>query len=217
MSRQVISATTDQKENIHRRAKWITKYIEKQKDQLSAKNCKAFLDYNDDMIINSISENTRYKNLSHFGLLTKILQKDWTDTTEKDLRGLVANIMIKHGENGKETGYTFVLKISVKSIVRFINLGSRNKPEDGELQMLKFIKSKKPKDKLTREDLPTDNEVNKILSVCADSSRDKAMISVHAEAGTRIGELLGMKIKDFIIDKHGGMIKVDGKTGVRPI
>ena len=145
------------------------------------------------------------------------MQKDWTDVNEKDLRGLVANIMIKHGENGKETGYTFVLKMSVRSIVRFVKLGSRNKPEDGELHMLKFIKSKKPKDKLTREDLPTDDEVNKILAVCADSSRDKAMISVHAEAGTRIGELLGMTIKDFTIDKHGGIIKVDGKTGVRPI
>ena len=83
--------------------------------------------------------------------------------------------------------------------------------------MLKFIKSRKIKDKLTREDLPTDKKVQKILSACTDSSRDKAMISVHAEAGTRIGELLGMKIKDFTLDQHGGMIKVDGKTGVRPI
>jgi integrase len=43
------------------------------------------------------------------------------------------------------------------------------------------------------------------------------MLSVYAEAGTRIGELLGMKIRDFTIDKNGGIIKVDGKTGVRPI
>jgi len=125
--------------------------------------------------------------------------------------------MTRHGENGKESGYSHVLKISLKAIVRFVKLGSRNKPEDGELPMLKFIKSKKPKDKLTREDLPTDEEVRKILAACADSSRDKAMISVHAEAGTRIGELLGMKIKDFTLDRNGGMIKVDGKTGVRPI
>ena len=55
------------------------------------------------MIIHSVSENTRYKNLNHSGLLTKMLQKDWIDVTE-DLRVLVANIMIKHSENGKETG-----------------------------------------------------------------------------------------------------------------
>jgi len=107
--------------------------------------------------------------------------------------------------------------MSLRAIVRFVKLGSRNKPEDGELEILKFIKLKKPKDKLTREDLPTDEEVRKIIAVCADSSRDKAMISVHDEAGTRIGELLGMKIKDFTLDKYGGIIKVDGKSGVRPI
>lgn len=95
----------DQKENIHRRAQWITKFIEKQRKQLSSKNLEIFLKYNNDMIVHSVSENTRYKNLNHFGLLTKMLQKDWVDVIEEDLRILVADIMIKHSENGKETGY----------------------------------------------------------------------------------------------------------------
>jgi integrase/recombinase XerD len=210
-------SNVSQKENIHRRAHWIQRFLEKQEGRLSQKNLQLLYDYNDDMIINSLSENTRYKNLTHFSLLTDMLQKDWADVTEQDLRGLVSQLMTNHGDNGKETGYTFGLKISIKSIVRFVKLRSRGKPEDGELPMIKFIKPKKPKDKLTREDLPTDEEVQKIISVCADSSRDKAMLSVHAEAGTRVGELLGMKIKDFTIDKFGGTIKVDGKTGVRPI
>jgi len=207
----------NQKENIYNRTQRIAGFIEKQKNCLSEKNSDTFLKYNDDMIVQSISESTRYKNLDHFRLLTNILQKDWVDVTEVDLRKLVAKVMIKHGENGTESGYSRVLKISLKAIVRFAKLGSRNKPENGELALLMFIKVKRVKDKLTREDLPTDEEVQKILSVCADSSRDKAMISVHAESGTRIGELLGMRIKDFTIDKNGGMIKVDGKTGVRPI
>jgi len=207
----------DQNENIYNRTQRIVGFIEKQRNCLSKKNLEIFLKYNDDMIVQSISDSTRYKNLDHFGLLTNILQKDWVDVTEEDLRELVAKVMIKHGENGKESGYSRILKISLKAIVRFTKIGSRNKPENGELGLLMFIKIKKVKDKLTREDLPTDEEVQKILSVCADSSRDKAMISVHAEAGTRIGELLGMKIKNFTIDKNGGMIKVDGKTGVRPI
>ena len=66
-------------------------------------------------------------------------------------------------------------------------------------------------------DLPTDDEVKKIIATCADSKRDKVMISVHAEAGTRIGELLGLRIKDVTVDQYGAVIKVDGKTGVRPI
>ncbi len=210
-------ANTNQKENIYRRTLWIKNYIEKQRKFLSSKNFETFLAYNDEMIINSQSDINRYKNLSHFGLFTKKLQKDWIDVTEEDLKSLVAHIMTKNGENGKETTYTSTLKMSIRAIVRFVKLGSRSIPEDGELQMLKFIKIRKPKDKLTREDLPTDEEVQKILSACADSSRDKAMFSVHAEAGTRIGELLNLKIKDFTLDKYGGIIKVDGKTGVRPI
>jgi len=215
MSKQV--SNISQKENIHRRAQWIDRFLQKQDRILSQKNLQLLYDYNDDMIIHSMADNTRYKNLNHYSLLTKMLQKDWIDVTEKDLRELVAKIMIKHSENGKETGYTFVLKLSIKSIVRFVKLNSRSKPADGELPMIKFINPKPPKDKLTREDLPTDAELQKILSACADSSRDKAMISVQAEAGTRVGELLALKIKDFTLDKFGGIIKVDGKTGVRSI
>jgi len=205
------------KEAIYNHEQKILQFIEKQRDCLSVKNLELFLKYNEDMVVHSLSDSTRYKNLNHFRLLTNILQKDWADVTESDLRTLVAKIMTKHGKNGKESGYSRVVKISLKAVVRFAKLGARNKPEDGEYQMIKFIKIKKVDDKLTREDLPTDKELQKILAVCADSSRDKAMISIHAEAGTRINEVLGMKIKDFAVDKFGGTIKVDGKTGVRPI
>ena len=189
--------------------------LQKRRDQFSPKNLELLYDYNDDMIISSISETTRYKNLTVYGKLTNLIRKDWVDVTEKDLRNVVSQIMVMHGENGKETGYTFDLKIQLKAIVRFAKIGTRTKPEDGELSMVKFIQPKKPRDKLTREDLPTDQEIQQILSACANSTRDKAMLSLHAEAGTRVGELLGMKIKDFTIDQFGGIIKVDGKTGVQ--
>ena len=47
------------------------------------------------MIISSMADNTRYKNLCHFDLLTEMLQLDWENVTEADLRALVAKIMIK--------------------------------------------------------------------------------------------------------------------------
>lgn len=214
-SKQVYKS--NQRETIYYHANRITIFIKKQSKLLSAKNLESFLKYNDEMIVHGLSEGTRYRNLNHFVLLVQILQKDWVDVTEENLRGLVAKIMTKYGENGKESGYSRILKISLKTIVRFVKTGSRNQPDTGELPELRFIKLKKVNDKLTREDLPTDEELQRLLAVCADSSRDKAMFAVHADAGTRIGELLGMKIKDFTLDKNAGMIKVDGKTGVRPI
>ena len=208
---------TNQKQSIYKRPKWIKTYLTNIKSKISENNYDLLNRYNDDMIISSMSDVTRHKNLSHFGLLTLMLDNDWKESVENDYRSIVSKIMIKHGNNGKETGYSHALKISLRSIVRFLSTNSRKKPETGEVSTIKFLTLIKPKDTLTREDLPTDEEVKKLILACADSARDKAMLSVHAEAGTRIGELLGMSIKDVTIDKYGAIIKVDGKTGVRPI
>ncbi len=125
---------SNSKEAIYTFEQKISQFIEKQRKCLSEKNQELFLKYNEDMIVHSISDSTRYKNLNHFRLLIDILQKDWADVTKEDLRTLVAKIMIKHGKNGKESGYSRVVKISLKAVVRFAKLGSRNKPKDGEYQ-----------------------------------------------------------------------------------
>ena len=56
-----------QKQNIHRRGQWIDRFLQKRRDQFSPKNLELLYDYNDDMIISSISETTRYKNLTVYG------------------------------------------------------------------------------------------------------------------------------------------------------
>jgi len=77
MSKQ--ASKSFQKENIYNRIQRIAQYIERQGKHLSAKNLETFLKYNNDMVVCGISDSTRYKNLDHFGLLTKMMQKDWAD------------------------------------------------------------------------------------------------------------------------------------------
>ncbi len=125
--------------------------------------------------------------------------------------------MENHSDNRQESNYTFDLKKSIRAVIRFALTGTRNIPESGELTILRCVKGKTPKDKLCREDLPTEAEVQKLLDVCADSSRDKAMIAVQNEAGTRIGELLTLQIKHVRLDEYGANLLVDGKTGARKI
>ena len=192
-------------------------FLKNQNQILSEGNYKVLIDFNEDLIVSSIAQSTRFRHLNYFAKLSSFLDGNWHDVNEKKLRTLVTKLMVTHGDNGKETQYTRVMKIVLKQVVRFVILGVRNKPDTGELPMILFIKPRTVKDKLTREDLPTDDEIKQLLAVCSDSSRDKAMFAVHAEAGTRIGELLNLKIKDFRLDNNGGIIKVDGKTGVRPI
>ena len=214
-----VAQQTEQRGNIHRRVHWIKSLFENRKSSFTEINYQLMLDFNDDMIISGLSDATRFKNLTLFSKFSQLINVEWKNITEVQLRKLVSTLMVNHGDNGKETSYTHGMKQVLKQIVRFANTRNRNKdPDDEELKIIKFLRrTKKPQCKITREDLPTDEEISKILAVCGNSTRDKAMFAVHAEAGTRIGELLGLKIRDFTLDQHGGIIKVNGKTGVRPI
>jgi len=207
----------DLTENLYQREKWITKLILAAKKELSSENYDLFEEYNNEMVRLSHSKITRHKNLTHYVKLSQIYNKNWKKITEKDIKKIVGVIMEKHSDNGQESNYTFDLKKSLKAVVRFALTGTRNIPEVGELTILRCVKGKTPKDKLSREDLPTEEDVKKLLDVCADSPRDKALIAIHNEAGTRIGEVLTLKIKHVKLDEYGANLLVDGKTGARKI
>lgn len=204
-------------ENLYQREKWIVKLDQMAKKKLSSENYELFGEYNNEMIRLSHSKITRYKNLTHYVKLSLIYNRNWKNVTEKDVKRIVGIIMEKHSDNGQESNYTFDLKKSLRAVVRFALTGTRNIPEIGELSILRCVKGKTPKDKLSREDLPTNKEVQKLLDVCADSPRDKALLAVQNEAGTRIGELLTLKIKHVQLDQYGANLLVDGKTGARKI
>jgi integrase/recombinase XerD len=204
-------------ENLYQREKWIAKLVQTAKEELPTENYDLFEEYNNEMVRLSHSKITRHKNLTHYVKLSLIFNQDWKNVTEKDIKKIVGVIMEKHSDNGQESNYTFDLKKSLRAVVRFALTGTRIIPEAGELEILRCVKGKTPKDKLCREDLPTESEVQKLLDACADSSRDKAMIAVQNEAGTRIGELLTLQIKHVRLDEYGANLLVDGKTGARKI
>ena len=184
-------SNTDEIYNQTAGIQYMIKRAEKELCKEDYEVCKSF---SDQMIIDGIAPVTRYRAISTLIILTKKLNKfsgNWKNFEESHLRKVVANIMTEHVRNGKETGYTHGLKKLLKTIVRFIKTGKRTLGKfDGELPMLQFITFRPLDDRLTREDLPTEEEIQKLISICADSTRDKDMIALHAEAGTRIGELL---------------------------
>ena len=77
--------------------------------------------------------------------------------------------------------------------IRWVKLGSK---PDGDM---------KPDNLITKEELDAliKNSVN---------SRDRALFSTLYDSGVRIGELLGMKIKDIGFDEYGAILGVEGKT-----
>jgi site-specific recombinase XerD len=71
--------------------------------------------------------------------------------------------------------------------------------------------------KLLPEELLSETEVQRMIDSC-DSVRDKAMLGVSSELGTRIGELMSLKIKHVSFDdNYGAILMLDGKSGPRRV
>lgn len=169
------------------------------------------------MLNEALADATRCKQIETILSLTRILsKKSWMALTRDDIDILVSNVMRTYSNDGKETNTTYDHKKILKIWFRWIKLDSRSFREVGNPPELKNIKQKQVADKIVREELVTPEDVTNLMSACT-NLRDKALLHVQYEAGTRPGELLSLKIKHVKVDKYGMKIAVDGKTGARPI
>ncbi|MCH8833949.1 MAG: tyrosine-type recombinase/integrase [Thaumarchaeota archaeon] len=186
--------------------------------ELSPKNSQLIINYNREMIKDSLAKATRRKHLEVILLQSRIINKDWDQVTKEDIDEIVYQIMQKYSpESGQETNCTADHKKVLKIFYRWLKLGSRSHSEVGDPVETKKIRTKKIKCKIAREDLLTEEDLEKLLRACGGSLRNKALIHVQYEAGTRPGELLSLNIKNVKFDQHGAFIHVDGKTGARPV
>jgi integrase len=214
-----VSNTTDSLyENVHRHGTWLSGLRERAERELTPKMFEMFTKYDNDLVMSAVANSTRHTALSKFLLVAgKYDVEDFTTITKEQINTIVVEIMNRYSSNGQETHYSCDCKKQLKCIVRFAKTGSRTKPISGEIPELLNVICKTPKDKLTREDLPTDDDCKQLLNACGDSLMEKAMFAVDMEASTRVGELLSLQIKHVVFDQYGAMISVDGKTNARKI
>lgn len=174
--------------------------------------------YDREMINTSKAKGTRRKHLQTLYILSKLVEKEWSQVTKDDIEILVSKIMEQFAEsNGQESNYSYDHKKVLKIFFRWFKLGSRELNDVGDPDETKKVKLGKIRDKIVREDLITDEDRHKLLVSCSGNLRDRALIDVQCEAGTRPGELLTLKIKHVKFDQYGAIIHVDGKTGARPV
>ncbi len=128
--------------------------------ELSQENHNLVQKYDQVMVVSSLSKATRLKHLKMLLSLTRMLKKDWTQAEKSDIEVLIYEIMKRYGsESGQETETTRDHKKVLKIFFRWMKLGSREKEEVGDPTETKWIKLKKPKDKIVREDLLTEEEI----------------------------------------------------------
>lgn len=186
--------------------------------ELSQNNAELIKKYDRLMILESLAKATRHKHLQTLLNLSRFLAKDWIDATIDDVDNTVMIIHDRYADDrGKETNTTYDHKKVLKIFFRWLKLDSRSFTEVGDPPQTKHIKMKRVEDKISREELITDDDLTRILHVCGENQRDRAFIDCQHEAGTRPGEILSLKIKHVKFDDNGAVIHVDGKTGARPV
>lgn len=70
---------------------------------------------------------------------------------------------------------------------------------------------------ITRDDLITAEDLRLLLEGCNSNPRNEALLACAYDAGPRAGEILNLLLKHVSQDKLSFVLKVDGKTGQRPI
>lgn len=186
--------------------------------ELSENNSQLINKYDMEMVCQSIAIPTRQKHLRTLLGLSRMLQKDWESVTKQDMDNLVYEIMQRHSdEAGKETNYSYDHKKILKIFMRWLRLGSREFAEVGDPPETAQIRMRRVKDKIIREDLLTEDDISRLLHVCGENLRDRALIDCHYEGGTRPGEILSILIKHVKFDQYGANLHVDGKTGPRTV
>ena len=200
----------------------IKRILNQCQEKLSEDNYELIKKYDHQMTRDMLSKAVRQKSLqSLYTISCKFISgNDWEDMGREDIDKCCYEIAKTYCDaKGLETHGSYDKKKDMRIFFRWFKTGSRvkrsqNEPEVYELQ---GIKMGKVKDRIAREDLFTQKDIEKLLAVCNNSNRNKALIDVHSEAGTRPGELISMRIKDVVFDEYGGKIKVEGKTIARQI
>ena len=200
----------------------IERILEKCEEKLSTKNFELIKRYDIQLTSDMLSKAVRQKSLqSLYTISCKFISgNDWEDMGREDIDKCCYEIAKAYCDaKGLETHGSYDKKKDMRIFFRWFKTGNRvkhsqNDPEVFELQGMKMGKIK---DRIAREDLFTEEDIQKLLDFCHNSKRNKALIDVHSEAGTRPGELMSMRIKDVSVDEYGGKIKVEGKTVARQI
>ena len=176
--------------------------------QLSGANLKYALDFADWLKANGRKDLTIARRIREVRWILKNLRADARSAEKKDVEALV----LKIANNGMAQSSREKLKITTKLFFKYLSGG------DDVPALAKWIRPKTVDNTKTVEDMLNDQEVEELLRACR-TPRDKAVISILATFGCRVGELLNLKYKDLSMadDKGVYWISFNGKTGLRRV
>lgn len=141
--------------------------------------------------------------------LDRIVKKDFKAVSKDDLVNAVG--IVQKQDISVWSKQTF--RVIVKRFYKWL-YDTKNYPEI--VEWINTNVKRKDMPLPVEEDLITEEEIKKLIETC-NYSRDKALISLLAESGARVGEIGKLRLKDVKFDKYGVILSLNGKTGRRQI
>lgn len=178
------------------------------KSSISERNKELIFQFKDECFATGLGKLRVLKYLYSTRKLAEWLNIDFDKATKANMKTLVAEIeRSSYSENSKHD-----FEVAIKKFYKWMKGCENSYPE--EVDWLKTT-MKNSKIKIP-EDLIMENEVKDLVNA-AECERDRAFVFLLYESGCRIGELLGLKLKNIQKDEYGFILIVKGKTGMRRV
>ncbi|MCL4328927.1 MAG: tyrosine-type recombinase/integrase [Candidatus Thermoplasmatota archaeon] len=177
-----------------------------QKESIPGVVKTAIIDFVDgDLVLENLSEERRKNYIQRLRVLARWIPDEFLDPSTKALKAVIIHL---NGDDYTESTKSTYLKM-YKKFCR-VTL-PRGKFESA----WEKIKIPNPKTKVTRADLISFEEVQKLIEN-AKNGRDRALFALLYDSGCRIGEVLNMRVNNLSFDEYGAVLEVPkGKTGQR--
>lgn len=176
--------------------------------KISAIDKKLIQKFKEQLAADGLSFGRQAKYIYTLGRVSLMMDTDFRKANKQDMVKLVAKI--NNNPDFKEwTKYNYLVIIR-----RFYKWLRQSEDYPKEVKWIhpriKQHKKTQPKQLLIFDDV-------KNMANATNNLRDRAFILLLYETGARIGEILGLEIKDVEFDKYGAKINLKGKTGPRKI
>ena len=191
-----------------------------EKSEINQISKKYIVEFDKENNRRNLNQKRRIKLIRQISYVAKVIESKFNKNLAEIDRELIEDFMCFVYENKEWRSYTKfdyfrIIKQFIKCHPQYDDIILKQH-KSGKKRYEKFVFRAKLETKSEKEQIITEIEIKKVLSLCK-NKRNKAFIALLHETGCRADEILNIRYKDI---RHKGkliLIKVDGKTGERDI